>query len=301
MNERLYWVHALTPLHVGSGQGLNYIDLPLMRESLTNFPVIPGSSVKGVFADSHGATDEKREKDDTLARAFGRGGDTQATAGALSITDARLACLPVRSLYGTFAWCTAPIILERLLRDLRAIGAKPAVSGVSTKEAALVCPGTKLAGTGVRSMYLEDLDVAVQDSPQAESWATWIASQVFDKDEAWTELFKQRFAILPDDLFKYLAETATDVQPHIRIDAESKRVADGALWYEESLPAETILAGIITCDTQRIGAEKSQQVLDLLNAKQGNPAEHFVQIGGKATVGKGHTRLLFPSPASSNP
>src|SRR5205823_6002920 len=38
-------------------------------------------------------------------------------AGALSVTDARLAAFPVRSLKGVFAWVTCPTVLDRLARD----------------------------------------------------------------------------------------------------------------------------------------------------------------------------------------
>ena len=44
-----YWIHAVTPLHVGAGRGLGYIDMPIAREKATNWPYIPGSSIKGVM------------------------------------------------------------------------------------------------------------------------------------------------------------------------------------------------------------------------------------------------------------
>ena len=51
---RMYWIHALTPLHVGAGTGVGFIDLPIMREKTTAWPVLPGSAVKGVLADDGG-------------------------------------------------------------------------------------------------------------------------------------------------------------------------------------------------------------------------------------------------------
>lgn len=58
--ERRYWIHTMTPLHVGTGRGVGYIDLPIAREKVTNWPCIPGSAVKGVVADHFGATEEKK-------------------------------------------------------------------------------------------------------------------------------------------------------------------------------------------------------------------------------------------------
>src|ERR1022692_2181401 len=119
---KVYWLHALTPLHVGAGAGLGFIDLPVMREKATGWPMVPGSAVKGVLADSHDASAEKREGKPLMTAAFGTGGEENANAGALVFTDARLVCLPVRSAYGTFAWVTCKLALDRLARDLKAAG-----------------------------------------------------------------------------------------------------------------------------------------------------------------------------------
>src|SRR6266540_173056 len=114
---KMYWLHALTPLHVGAGFGLGFIDLPIMREKITNWPIVPGSAVKGVLS-SHFGADRDRETTPALKAAFGTGGEENANAGSLVFADARLVCMPVRSLYGTFAWVTSPLALERLQRDL---------------------------------------------------------------------------------------------------------------------------------------------------------------------------------------
>ena len=44
-NTKMYWLHALTPLHVGAGRGVGFIDLPIMREKVTNWPLVPGLSL----------------------------------------------------------------------------------------------------------------------------------------------------------------------------------------------------------------------------------------------------------------
>ncbi len=120
----IYWLHTLSPTHVGTGRGVGYIDLPIHRDKVTNWPVIPGSAFKGVWADHYGATEEKRRSDAKLRLAFGRASDQDdgSNAGALIPTDARLVCLPIRSFQGTFAWCTSPLALEMLRRDLRLAG-----------------------------------------------------------------------------------------------------------------------------------------------------------------------------------
>jgi CRISPR-associated protein Cmr4 len=118
----MYWLQAITPLHVGAGKGVGFIDLPIMREKVTNWPLVPGSAVKGVVRDhfTQNGSDEQKKLIDI---AFGRqANDDLSNAGSLVLTDAHIVCLPVRSLYGTFAYTTSHLVLERLTRDLEAAG-----------------------------------------------------------------------------------------------------------------------------------------------------------------------------------
>ena len=52
MKSRLVFVHAISPLHAGTGQGVGVIDLPVAREKATGLPYFPGSSLKGVLRDA---------------------------------------------------------------------------------------------------------------------------------------------------------------------------------------------------------------------------------------------------------
>jgi CRISPR-associated protein Cmr4 len=49
MRKEYYLLKVLTPLHIGAGQGLGHVDLPIVREAHTNFPYIPGTSLKGAL------------------------------------------------------------------------------------------------------------------------------------------------------------------------------------------------------------------------------------------------------------
>ena len=290
--EKRYWIHAVTPLHVGSGRGVGYIDLPVAREKVTNWPYIPGSAVKGVVADHFGATDAERKANALARAAFGTAndGDTteaNSTAGSLVFTDARIVCLPIRSFYGTFAWVTSPFCLERLKRDLRL-----ELPALRTK-AALLTSSTRLAKEDDPKLYLEDLDLDTSKSEEATAYAQAIAGAVFADRPEWQTIFCERFAVVSDDIFTFLSETGTQVDAHIRIEEETGVVASGALWYEESLPVETVLAGTVWCD--RVYAKKGEKngvtKGELLSKFCGEPLG--LQIGGKASTGKGRVRCLF--------
>ena len=295
--ERRYWIHTVTPLHVGTGRGVGYIDLPIAREKVTNWPCIPGSAVKGVVADHFGATEKKREDDELARAAFGMANDSStteanSTAGSLVFTDARIVCLPVRSFYGTFAWVTSPFCLERLKRDT-GLAVPP-----EAMKPTIVANDTKLLGDGAK-LYLEDLDLDCTKSREVDGCAKLIAGAVFADRPDWQAIFRERLAIVSDDIFTFLCEAGTEVSAHIRIDEDSGTVAGGALWYEEALPVETLLAGTVWCDRvyrskdNEKGANGDLTKEKLLENFCSRPLE--LQIGGKASTGKGQVRCLFES------
>ena len=293
-NNRIYWLHALSPTHAGIGRGVGDIDLPIDRDGVTNWPIIRASGFKGVWADHFRATPDARKEDPMLRHAFGMAGENNdSNAGALIPTDAQLVCLPVRSYRGTFAWATSPLCLRRLHRMLEQAGAKdlPNAPSELPETDAHYCgvEGQPSAITNGERIYLEDLDFNAKQC--STKWAKQLGGWVFTSDSAWNIEFQKRFVVLPDDAFNFLCETGTEVHTRVRIDNDTKTVIDGALWTEESLPAETILAGIIACD--RVFAKNGTET------KSGDLIEKFakqslaLQIGGKASVGRGQMRCVF--------
>ncbi|MGL4423279.1 MAG: type III-B CRISPR module RAMP protein Cmr4, partial [Gemmataceae bacterium] len=144
-----------------------------------------------------------------------------------------------------------------------------------------------------QKIFLEDLDFTAVPCPTATAWANKIASWVFEANETWRQIFTTRFVVLPDSAFDFLCETGTEVHTRVRIKDDTKTVAKGQLWTEESLPAETILMGLIQCDRvfQKNDALPRITETSLLEEFAKNPLT--LQIGGKATVGRGQVRCLF--------
>ena len=186
-NTRMYWLQAITPLHVGSGKGVGFIDMPITREKVTDWPLVPGSAAKGVLRDhfSQNGTDEQKK---FINIAFGKQIiDDSSNAGSLILTDAHIVCMPVRSLYGTFAYITSPLVLERLKRDLEAAGYKdlPAASNPARDEV-LLAKRSKIADEG--RVFFEDLDFKAKEDENVKKWAEMLGGVIFPKDlakEAW--------------------------------------------------------------------------------------------------------------------
>ncbi len=291
-NTRLYWLHCLSPTHAGIGRGVGYIDLPIDRDGVTGWPILRGSGFKGVWAHYHGATTRAREEDAALRAAFGMpGSDKNSNAGLLIPTDAKLVCLPIRSFRGTFAWVTSPLCLQMLRRTLIMAGFSniPNAPGGLADEIAHHTAMTALVESN--SIYLEDLDFTAQRCDTATAWSTLIAEYVFAGDSAWQEQFKKRFVVLPDSAFDFLCETGTEIHTRVKIDDVTKTVSGTALWTEESLPSESIMLGVIQCE--RIFGRNGEDITPKGLLERFAKESLTLQIGGKATIGRGQVRCVF--------
>ena len=81
MSNLALFYHFYTPLHFGSGTTLSYVDLPVQRESHTDYPVMPSTGIKGVFR----ACYEMVKGEDKAEKLFGKGDEE----GELIFTDGR--------------------------------------------------------------------------------------------------------------------------------------------------------------------------------------------------------------------
>ncbi len=275
-----YFLHAITPVHSGTGQGVGIIDLPIAREKATGWPVLPGSGVKGVLRDAVSA------KGAGLAdEAFGKKqeGGEEMSAGKVVLTDAHILCFPVRSFYGTFAYVTCPLAITRFnrLHPESGLGSIDEFSGAVVK----LCAGSVLTETAKKTVYLEDLDLIVTGENAADAFGGKIADMIFDAGEK--AAFKSRFAIVSDEIFSFLCETATDVSAHVSLKDDTKTVDSnrGGLWYEEAVPAEAIFSGIMM-NAGHIKDQTNSVLSDLIKK-----LPDTVQIGGKSSVGRGLCRL----------
>lgn len=295
MSAKLLFVHALSPLHAGTGQGVGVIDLPIAREKATDLPYLPGSSLKGSLRDL-----AERKDSETCWKVFGP--DTLKAdeyAGAAQFSDQRLLLLPVRSLKGTFAWVTSPYLLRRFLRDAQETAVKnetdlpQSVPEPTSLEQCLVvseaCALQSQEGDE-QKVYLEELDLTAINDAQAKAWAVKLATWIFPgppADTPWQGMLIARFCIIHDDTLNFLLQTATEVTARIKIMDSTKTVEKGGLWYEEALPTETILSGLVVATP----VSKTNLSEDEIHQHIGGLLDQTIQFGGNATVGRGICRV----------
>lgn len=258
----LYGMRAMSAVHVGCENLGGAVDLIVQREKHTQWPVLFASSVKGALRDcarKQWSLDAEGEK--WLEALFGPRdpGRKQHRAGALLVGDARLLALPVPSLDHVFYWVCCPQALRRLARDCAMYQqARP------LQDALQACqPWLASAFAGERANHAYSLGqpsgahvFLLEYAFMREMCAApGLASALAALFGIPAQEFEQQLLLVSDAHFALLGQTATSVQPHIRLN-ENKVTQDGALWYEESLLPETLMYLPLACETERLSQEQ---------------------------------------------
>lgn len=288
----ILFLHAITGLHLGSGTALGVVDLPVQRERHTHWPVIPGSSLKGVLRDSlRNQTDWQ-----TVFALFGpETGNAAEHAGALAFTDARILAFPVRSLKGVFAWVTCPAVLERLARDLRVAGFDPGqsltvkVSKSDKMPDMMLCAEKSPILIDGKQALLEEFEFTREGG--ADKVAEWLSKHAALDGDAQTRL-RTHLAVLHDDDFTHFVTHATEVTARVGLDHDTRTVKTGALFWEEFLPPETLMYALVLAQKSRREAAPGTATEMLARLRETLPKT--LQIGAGETIGKGLclTKLL---------
>lgn len=270
--------YAISPIHAGSGASTSAVDLPIQRERHTNWPHIQASGVKGAMRD-HYRRFAGNDQNNTINFIFGsdKGNDADQEGfdgdrpGAISFSDAKLLAFPMRSNVAPFVWVTCPAVLKRLKNDLEFSGF-PTFDDIPhlKKENAL-----KLSGAFPEKVILED---AVVKIPELDTG--------FELPKGFPDLDK--FLLISDEMFEYCVSCCTEIQTQIKIDSKKGTAQDGALRYQELLPADTLMYSIVyysrSSGLEPLQAETIQNHIETV-------IKDFIQIGGDETLGRGICRI----------
>ena len=281
----IMFIHCLTATHPGSGTALGVVDLPVQRERHTQWPTVPGSTLKGVLRTVNMAKDET-EGGGWIQTAFGPSTrNASLHAGEISISDARILAFPVRSLKGVFAWTTCPAVLVRLKRDLKIaclIDDLLPDQWDGVRGNSVWCSENSPLLIDSNGMLLEEFDF--RKTHGDPGIAEWIAENAVT-DTSTAERIRSHLVIVDDDVFGHFVRHATEVTARIGLDAETRTVRDGALFWEEHLPPETLFYSLVTSSESRREGDDSTAA-DILQRLDRMMPE-TLQIGGNATLGKG--------------
>jgi len=303
MNEsikKMLFIYTETPLHAGSGRSLGYVDLPIQRERVTDYPMVQSSGVKGALRSEVQARNGWKEDSEQAKAIFGSAdGDNKSYAGAVTVGDARLLLFPVRSLEGVFAWVTSVDVLSRFVRDMTALDmsvdwqlpAEPQTNDQSTE----CWAGEKVKFKG--QVTLEDFTYTAKDDKTniVNTIGTWLAKYVLpstDEYKYWRDNLPKHLVVLRREDFRDFARYGTEVRTHIKIAPDTKTVASGALWTAESLPTDTLLYAPIIVNNSRAQVEGKQSAQEIETVLQ-KLHDTRINLGGDETTGHGVVMLHF--------
>lgn len=310
-------LYTETPLHCGAESATGYVDLPIQRERHTQYPVIPGSTLKGVLKD-----EMKGNGDDKLQRYFGESNTEKGTTtpGSVSFGDGVIVAFPVRSTDGPFVWVTCPFALERALRAL----GEPAVAGSPAA-------GEAWAKANGGQILVEELLLGQRKKDEKDEKDELFAGtgplagllKLIPSSPSFTytrEVFLDRLLVLNDRDFQELVETCTEILTRIKLSIRgtTTKITDKAEVDEIRQELKQMIAKQLGPDADE-AAVKARVEAELNDAVQGNmfveevvppetlfltvlraPADSgfadekfpgVIRIGGDETIGRGVTHV----------
>jgi CRISPR-associated protein Cmr4 len=291
MRKEYYLLKVLTSLHIGAGQGLGHVDLPIVREAHTNFPYIPGTSLKGALRNleinqvarargekpsqveerlTKNKFDQKEEDILRLAKIFGVAGEgaeegKEVGAGKVLFSDAFIVLFPVKSAKGIFSLTTCPYVINRFFELL---GIDQRVEDVSEGKVKVLNINGHKNLINNNKLLLEEFVFEAEESEELKKFVELVGTFVGEKH-------KQRIVCINDTDFMDFVSNYTEVQTHIKIDLDTGTVKEGALWTEEYVPAESIFAFSLVFSEEEISF---------------TPPPTF-HLGGDITTGKGFVKV----------
>ena len=279
-------LYAETTLHCGAESASGYVDLPVQRERHTGFPVIPGSTLKGVFKDEMRGALQGR-----LNHWFGE----QDAAGQISFGDGVLAAFPVRSSGEPFHWVTSPLVLERVFRGMQFLPPAGLLDPPARHEAWGQSAGRVL----VEELRLDKRvgGLFADEGAVAKLLSLLPNTAAFEYTR---RIFPTRLLVVSDNDLRDLTETSTEIVTRIKlnilgtttsvpndqkgavaeklgIDIAKISAADlqGNLFVQEVVPSETLFMCVLRSN--------GEFPLDSL--------PKLVRIGGDETIGRGLTHV----------
>lgn len=297
-NFNLVSLYSISPLHTGSVTQEGNL-LGIARESHTNLPYVPSSTIRGRLR----ATENNRVKkvrlfgprledlkDTDFVAEYEQQPDrrkvkikdqeeiaefNQLEQGDIWIGDASILWLPVPSLSHGVIWISCPMLIERWVRFNPHSNITPSdLKGLEYK-----------TNVGVNNpIYLKD--AIIKDNLQKWEEKDW---HKFVPKQSEVNSIK-RVLVLPDQYCTTVIQMSLWRQVKIKLDQH--KIVDRGFRYEEAIPPDTLMYFPWGTTFQANGtAETSRQNFqNLINA---NPV---LQIGGQEGLGRGFVQMWIDSP-----
>ena len=272
----LVYLYLLSPLHTGGTTQEGNL-LGIARESHTNLPYIPSSTIRGRLRASASADKNGNGKPDRFFL-FGNeiADGEQLEQGAIWIGDGSILWLPVPSLSHGVVWVSCPMLLQRWQR----------LSGINVD-----LPrenSSNIRGTG--KVYLKDAILNLGTEPgEVTYWDDW-ENAIPENIRNTEELAINHILVLPDRHCATVVQMSLWRQVKIKLD-EHKTV-DGGFRYEEAIPPDTLMyfPWGVTSQANGNSATALKKFQTLLQENS------ILQIGGQESLGRGFVQVAAANP-----
>lgn len=284
--KKMYYIKAITPIHAGSGQGLETVDMPIQRERHTNIPKIESSSLKGSIKSWIKRSNDINHLEEAKNIYEILGKDENAdSASRAAFTEARLLYFPIKSNQGVFKLVTCPYILNRWFED---ISIKVNSSEAKNNAAKKVF--------NIKDTLIHD-DKYIDFSNNTDK--IFLEEYIFDKQDfdiseyvdilPLAQDYQDRIVIIKNDVFIDLVTMYTEIITRNRI-GESGTAEETGLFTEEFLPPETIMYFNVFGSPSFVKKKNNDKnVIKFIDKYLKND---IFQIGGDATIGKGFVKVV---------
>ena len=264
---RVGYLYSLAPIHCGGEGDLGNIS-EIAREVHTNFPYIPGSSLRGSLRNEV----ESYQNQEIANRLFGQ----ELTDGKMGVHqiwfgDARLLWVPMRTMSvkgeDVFTWVSCPT----LLRDCALISRRT-FDGFAALTSAV---GSRKDVYMVADARIEVESMNEEQIRSIELTENWSASLGNDTKSQW----ENNRIVLPDNDFQVLMEHSLWTQ--VRNVIADTGGAD-MFWTDVCIPRDTIFYyawGYSVAKNYPIRAADCEVMQEILTG--------LIQVGGQANVGRG--------------
>ena len=246
---------------------------------------------------------------EAIALTFGpeeAGGDGHA--GALGFSDARLLLFPVKSMKGVFAWVTCPKVLQQFKKDM-VLTSSPYTNEMPGKNCVPQSCTLFVKDKTDKRIVLEEYTFIVNEDENVTDLCTILAkwlSQNVTSDNFWQNKMEKDIIVLRNEDFTDFVNLSTEVITRTKINNATGTVAQGQLFTEEYLPAESVMYSLVLASPvfKENDDDKGAFRMSLDNPcftdcenEESKVMKFFetalpdvIQIGGNATLGKGLVR-----------
>jgi CRISPR-associated protein Cmr4 len=273
----LVYLYLLSPLHTGGTTQEGNL-LGIARESHTDLPYVPSSSIRGRLRASESdrikkislfGPDLKDVEDKKFVEDFEMQTQKklkQLEQGDIWVGDGSILWLPVPSLSHGVVWVSCPMLLRRWLR----------LSGNPRNLASPEPYETSLSTN--TPVYLKD---AILPATSLTNWTDW---DEFTTNHPESEGMKN-VLVLPDQHCATVIQMSLWRQVKVKLD-EHKTV-NGGFRYEEAIPPDTLMyfPWGTTASTNGTREQSQGNFQALLNK------DPILQIGGQESLGRGFVQL----------